>query len=32
VASTDREIADGVARAGARPVASAMLLKRLSRG
>ncbi|GGW83730.1 NYN domain-containing protein [Streptomyces lomondensis] len=32
VASTDREVADGVARAGARPVASAMLLKRLSRG
>ncbi|MGV9503936.1 NYN domain-containing protein [Streptomyces sp. NPDC003642] len=31
VASTDREVADGVARAGARPVASAMLLKRLSR-
>ncbi|MEV3871377.1 NYN domain-containing protein [Streptomyces sp. NPDC049906] len=32
VASTDREVADGVARAGARPVASVMLLKRLSRG
>ncbi|MGX2997710.1 NYN domain-containing protein [Streptomyces sp. JNUCC 64] len=32
VASTDREVADGVARVGARPVASAMLLKRLSRG
>ncbi|ANH91146.1 MULTISPECIES: NYN domain-containing protein [unclassified Streptomyces] len=32
VASTDREVADGVARAGARPVASAMLLKRLFRG
>ncbi|MFJ4540836.1 NYN domain-containing protein [Streptomyces tibetensis] len=31
VASTDREVADGVARAGARPVASAMLLKRLTR-
>ncbi|MEU6488099.1 NYN domain-containing protein [Streptomyces sp. NPDC046887] len=31
VASTDREVADGVARSGARPVASAMLLKRLSR-
>ncbi|MEV7086631.1 NYN domain-containing protein [Streptomyces sp. NPDC093085] len=31
VASTDREVADGVARAGARPVASALLLKRLSR-
>lgn len=27
VASTDREVADGVARAGARPVASAVLLK-----
>ncbi|MDF3297152.1 NYN domain-containing protein [Streptomyces tropicalis] len=32
VASTDREVADGVARAGARPVASAVLLKRLVRG
>ncbi|MGW4818105.1 NYN domain-containing protein [Streptomyces sp. NPDC004227] len=32
VASTDREVADGIAKAGARPVASAMLLKRLSRG
>ncbi|WP_338908405.1 NYN domain-containing protein [Streptomyces nigra] len=30
VASTDREVADGVARAGARPVVSAVLLKRLS--
>ncbi|MBT3150969.1 NYN domain-containing protein [Streptomyces sp. CHD11] len=30
VASTDREVADGVARAGARPIASALLLKRLS--
>ncbi|MEV6178523.1 NYN domain-containing protein [Streptomyces sp. NPDC052016] len=30
VASTDREVADGVARAGARPVASAVLLKRLT--
>ncbi|GAB1335202.1 NYN domain-containing protein [Streptomyces sp. E-15] len=30
VASTDREVADGVAKAGARPVASAVLLKRLS--
>ncbi|MEZ3178454.1 NYN domain-containing protein [Streptomyces pimonensis] len=30
VASTDREVADGVARAGARPVASAVLLKRLA--
>ncbi len=32
VASTDREVADGVARAGARPVASAVLLKRFMRG
>ncbi|MGK5630494.1 NYN domain-containing protein [Streptomyces sp. URMC 123] len=31
VVSTDREVADGVARAGARPVASVLLLKRLSR-
>ncbi|MFC5800339.1 NYN domain-containing protein [Streptomyces formicae] len=31
VVSTDREVADGVAKAGARPVASVMLLKRLSR-
>jgi predicted RNA-binding protein with PIN domain len=31
VASTDREVADGVARAGARPVASVVLLKRFSR-
>ncbi|MEU5399514.1 NYN domain-containing protein [Streptomyces sp. NPDC005963] len=31
VVSTDREVADGVAKSGARPVASAMLLKRLSR-
>ena len=30
VVSTDREVADGIARAGARPVASAVLLKRLS--
>ncbi|MFB8751618.1 NYN domain-containing protein [Streptomyces parvulus] len=30
VVSTDREVADGVARTGARPVASAVLLKRLS--
>ncbi|MDX3527938.1 NYN domain-containing protein [Streptomyces sp. ID05-39B] len=30
VASTDREVADGVAKAGARPVASAVLLKRLT--
>jgi predicted RNA-binding protein with PIN domain len=32
VVSTDREVADGVAKAGARPVASVMLLKRLSHG
>jgi predicted RNA-binding protein with PIN domain len=32
VASTDREVADGVARAGARPVPSSALLRRLSRG
>ncbi|MFI8928327.1 NYN domain-containing protein [Streptomyces sp. NPDC053474] len=32
VASTDREVADGIAKAGARPVASAVLLKRLTRG
>jgi predicted RNA-binding protein with PIN domain len=31
VVSSDREVADGVARAGARPVASTLLLKRLSR-
>ncbi|MFZ3497082.1 NYN domain-containing protein [Streptomyces sp. 5.8] len=31
VVSTDREVADGVAKVGARPVASALLLKRLSR-
>ncbi|MEV6795699.1 NYN domain-containing protein [Streptomyces sp. NPDC051320] len=31
VVSTDREVADGVARSGARPVASVLLLKRLSR-
>jgi len=31
VVSTDREVADGVARAGARPVASAVLLKRFSK-
>ncbi|WP_328930243.1 NYN domain-containing protein [Streptomyces sp. NBC_00190] len=31
VVSTDREVADGVAAAGARPVTSALLLKRLSR-
>ncbi|WP_440575088.1 NYN domain-containing protein [Streptomyces sp. AC154] len=31
VVSTDREVADGVAKAGARPVASVLLLKRLSR-
>ncbi|MFF7329175.1 NYN domain-containing protein [Streptomyces sp. NPDC090306] len=32
VASTDREVADGIAKAGARPVASVVLLKRLTRG
>ncbi|MFF2849501.1 NYN domain-containing protein [Streptomyces sp. NPDC058001] len=32
VVSTDREVADGVAKAGARPVASVVLLKRLSHG
>ncbi|MGD9481961.1 NYN domain-containing protein [Streptomyces sp. TRM70308] len=31
VVSTDREVADGVAEAGARPVASALLLRRLAR-
>ncbi|WP_443050806.1 NYN domain-containing protein [Streptomyces sp. H27-D2] len=31
VVSTDREVADGVAKAGARPVASTLLLKRLAR-
>lgn len=31
VVSSDREVADGVARAGARPVASILLLKRLAR-
>lgn len=31
VVSSDREVADGVAESGARPVASVMLLKRLSR-
>ncbi|MFJ6698722.1 NYN domain-containing protein [Streptomyces sp. NPDC091272] len=31
VVSTDREVADGVAKSGARPVASVVLLKRLSR-
>lgn len=31
VVSTDREVADGVARAGARPVASAVLLRRFSK-
>ncbi|MQY15305.1 hypothetical protein SRB5_54840 [Streptomyces sp. RB5] len=31
VVSTDKEVADGVAKAGARPVASALLLKRLAR-
>lgn len=32
VVSSDREVADGVRRAGARPVASAALLRRLERG
>ncbi|WP_229698142.1 NYN domain-containing protein [Wenjunlia tyrosinilytica] len=32
VVSADREVADGVRRAGARPVASTLLLKRLTRG
>ncbi|MFJ8543284.1 NYN domain-containing protein [Streptomyces sp. NPDC093586] len=32
VVSTDREVADGVAKAGARPVASVVLLKRFSHG
>lgn len=32
VVSSDREVADGVRRAGARPVPSTMLLRRLSRG
>ncbi|WP_327069552.1 NYN domain-containing protein [Kitasatospora sp. NBC_01302] len=32
VVSTDREVADGVRKAGARPVASVLLLNRLSRG
>jgi predicted RNA-binding protein with PIN domain len=31
VVSTDREVADGVAKSGARPVASVLLLKRLAR-
>lgn len=31
VVSADREVADGVAKAGARPVASTLLLKRLAR-
>lgn len=31
VVSSDREVADGVAKAGARPVSSALLLKRLAR-
>ncbi|MFI7273403.1 NYN domain-containing protein [Streptomyces sp. NPDC049879] len=31
VVSSDREVADGVARSGARPVASVLLLKRLAR-
>ncbi|GAB2595113.1 NYN domain-containing protein [Streptomyces capparidis] len=32
VVSADREVADGVRRAGARPVASTLLLRRLARG
>ncbi|MFE1290111.1 NYN domain-containing protein [Streptomyces sp. NPDC058751] len=32
VVSTDREVADGIAKAGARPVASAVLLKRFTGG
>jgi predicted RNA-binding protein with PIN domain len=32
VVSTDREVADGIAKAGARPVASVVLLKRFSGG
>lgn len=32
VVSSDREVADGVRRSGARPVPAAMLLKRLARG
>jgi predicted RNA-binding protein with PIN domain len=32
VVSTDREVADGVRKAGARPVASTLLLRRLTRG
>ncbi|NUU24373.1 MAG: RNA-binding protein [Streptomycetaceae bacterium] len=32
VVSSDREVADGVRRAGARPVPSTMLLRRLARG
>ncbi|MGE9693444.1 NYN domain-containing protein [Streptomyces sp. NRRL F-5630] len=32
VVSTDKEVADGIAKAGARPVPSVMLLRRLSRG
>jgi predicted RNA-binding protein with PIN domain len=32
VVSADREVADGVARAGARPVSSTLLLRRLARG
>jgi len=31
VVSTDKEVADGVRKAGARPVASVLLLNRLSR-
>ncbi|MEU1629138.1 NYN domain-containing protein [Streptomyces sp. NPDC020096] len=32
VVSADREVADGVAKAGARPVSSTLLLRRLARG
>jgi predicted RNA-binding protein with PIN domain len=32
VVSSDREVADGVARSGARPVASVALLRLLGRG
>lgn len=31
VVSTDREVADGIRKAGARPVPSTMLLRRLTR-
>jgi predicted RNA-binding protein with PIN domain len=32
VVSSDREVADGVRRSGARPVSSAALVRRLDRG